>query len=56
MKSKIGIKQQIQTASTIEEVKSLLATARSYRDMPPNRLRLCEREAEKRIQKLEGEL
>ena len=53
MKNTIGIKQRIKSASTAAEVKSLLATARSYKEMPKNRLRLCEREAEKRINQLE---
>jgi hypothetical protein len=51
--NKPGIKQQIQSADTISEVESLLAIARTYKDMPTKRLRLCERTAEKRVEQLE---
>lgn len=49
MKNKVGIKQQIQQATTSVMVNTLLLEAKGYKQMTPATLRKCERAAKARL-------
>lgn len=53
--SKVGIKQQIQAATSESQIIGLLNTIRGYRLAHPSTIRKCEREATKRIEFLRAQ-
>ena len=49
---KVGIKDQILSATSISQVKSLLTAVKSYKHAHPSTVRKCERAAATMIRKL----